>query len=158
MFDAMRLADWFAERSATGDAHARGGCLAARRAPAHCSADLVVGRRRDRRFCGDPDDVRGGGGSLHAPSPRTILTLAAVDEDEARSPSAGLHHDSDRAIFPHLLWRDARRPLTVWLGNTVVAYPFARSCVRRVDRIRSAQASGDRRAVSAPATDATGLR
>jgi len=68
------------------DADARGRCLGARRAPAHCGAHLVVGRRRHRRHCGDADDVRGGSGPLHAPAPRTFLTLAAVNWVDARFP------------------------------------------------------------------------
>jgi hypothetical protein len=86
MFQVMRLADWFAERSARGDAHARGRCLAARRAPGHRSADLVVGRGRRYRLCGHRDDVRGGSGPLHAPAPPATLTRAAVNWAEAGSP------------------------------------------------------------------------
>lgn len=68
------------------DAYARGRCLGACRAPAHCGAHLVVGRRHYRRLSGDPDDVRSGSGPLHAPAPRTFLTLAAVNWAEARFP------------------------------------------------------------------------
>jgi hypothetical protein len=60
------------------DAHARGRWLGPRRAAAHCCAGLVVGPRRHRRLCRDPDDVRGGSGPLYAPAPRTSLTLATV--------------------------------------------------------------------------------
>src|SRR5450755_3468375 len=70
-----------------GDAHARGRCLAARRAPSHRSANLVVGRRRRYRLCGHRDDVLGGSGPLHAPALPTTLTLAAVNWAEAASPT-----------------------------------------------------------------------
>jgi hypothetical protein len=61
------------------DAYARGRCLGACRAPAHCAAHLVVGRRRYRRLCGDADGVRVGSGPLDAPAHRTFLTLAAAE-------------------------------------------------------------------------------
>ena len=60
------------------DAYARGRCLGACRAPAHCGAHLVVGRRCYRRLCVDADGVRRGSGALDAPAPRTFLTLAAA--------------------------------------------------------------------------------
>lgn len=83
--DATRRMVRRAERQ--GDAHTRGRCLAARRAPGHCSADLVVGRRRRHRLCGHRDDVRGGSGPLHALAPPTTLTLAAANWAEAGSPT-----------------------------------------------------------------------
>jgi hypothetical protein len=112
IFPVMRLADWCAERSARGDAHARGRCLAARRAPGHRSADLVVGRRRRYRLCGHRDDVCGGSGPLHAPAPPTTLTLAAVNRAEAGFPNVGLRHDSDRSIPSLLLSRERASPAT----------------------------------------------
>jgi hypothetical protein len=105
--DATRGLVRRAERQ--GDAHARGRCLAARRAPGHCSADLVVGRRRRYRLCGHRDDVRGGSGPLHAPTPPTTLKLAAVNWAEAGFPNADLRHDSDRSVSPLLLSRGSAR-------------------------------------------------
>jgi hypothetical protein len=48
------------------------------------------GRSRPRPpSCGDPDDVRGGGGPLHAPAPRTILTWRHSTRPKPASPNVG---------------------------------------------------------------------
>ena len=72
------------------DAYAHGRCLGACRAPAHCGAHLVVGRRRYRRLCGDADGVRCASGPLLAPAPRTFLMLASAGTAKSRltGPSA----------------------------------------------------------------------
>ena len=88
-----------------GDAHARGRCLAVRRAPAHRSADLVVGRRRRYRLCGHRHDVRGGSGPLHAPAPPRTPTPDAVNWAEAGFPNAGLRPFRS-FISPRLLSRE----------------------------------------------------
>ena len=154
--DATRRLVRRAERE--GDAHARGRCLAARRAPGHCSADLVVGRRRRYRLCGHRDDVRRGSGPLHAPAPPITLTLAAVNWAEAGFPNAALRDDSI-GPYPRFSYRVNPSPTASRSGeSTAWAFHDRLAAARTTALGRAGALTPERPSACSPSRSGRGFR